>query len=174
MTGKTAYESTILQALAGPRDRPTPAIEWEGLTYRVDIVEAEHERLRAVRAQLPSPGLDAAIAHDRPRDLSLALTALVYATALGEPEGAVALSRDVAMRHDLGLEATTLVRDVRPWSLPEERQGRGPWRVAGLADWPRSRPVAPRLAALDGRRDAACADADAERLLDLDANRGRR
>ena len=131
LTGKTAYESTILQALAGPRDRPTPAIEWEGLTYRVDIVEAEHERLRAVRAQLPSPGLDAAIAHDRPRDVSLALTALVYAPALGEPEGAVALSRDVAMRHDLGLEATTLVRDLRPWSLPEEQQGRGPWRVAG-------------------------------------------
>ena len=88
-------------------------------------------RLRAVRAQLPSPGLDAAIANGRPRDLSLALTALVYAPALGEPEGAVALSRDVARRHDLGLDATTLVRDIRPWSSPEEQQGRGPWRVAG-------------------------------------------
>jgi hypothetical protein len=131
LTGKTAYESTILQALAGPRDRATPVIEWEGLKYRVDIVETEHERLRAVRAQLPSPGLDAAIANGRPHDLSLALTALVYAPALGEPEGAVALSRDVARRHDLGFDATIHVRDIRPWSLPEEQQGRGPWRVAG-------------------------------------------
>lgn len=130
-TGKTAYESTLLQALAGPRDRPTPPINWEGLRYRIDIVEAEHERLRAVRAQLPSPGLDAALETNRPRDLAQALMALVYATALGDPQGAVALSRDVATRHDLGLDSTTIVRDVRPWSLPEERQGRGPWRVEG-------------------------------------------
>ena len=146
MTGKTAYESTILQALAGPRDRPTPAIEWEGLTYRVDIVEAEHERLRAVRAQLPSPGLDAAIAHDRPRDLSLALTALVYATALGDPEGAVALSRDVATRHDLGLDG----HDPRAGRSALVVAGRAtrsrPVAGRGLADRPRSRPVAPRLA----------------------------
>jgi hypothetical protein len=130
-TTKTAYESTILQALAGPRDRPTPSIEWEGLRYRVDVVEAEHERLRAVRAQLPSPGLDAAIENSRPRDLAAALTALVYATALGEPHGAVALSREVATRHDLGLDSTTIVRDTRPWSLPAEQQGRGPWHIEG-------------------------------------------
>jgi len=130
-TGTTAYESTILQALAGPRDRPTPSIEWEGLRYRVDVVEAEHERLRAIRALLPSPGLDAAIASGRPRDLSLALTALVYVPALGDPQGPVVLSRDVAQRHDLGLDSTTVVRDIRPWSLPQEQQGRGPWRVEG-------------------------------------------
>ena len=130
-TTKTAYESTILQALAGPRDRPTPSIEWEGLRYRVDVVEAEHERLRAVRAQLPSPGLDAAIESSRPRDLAAALTALVYATALGERHGAVALSREVATRHDLGLDSTTIVRDTRPWSLPVEQQGRGPWHIEG-------------------------------------------
>ena len=130
-TGKTAYESTILQALAGPRNRPTPEINWEGLTYRVDIVAAEHERLHAVRAQLPSPGLDAAIESSRARDLALALSALVYATALGDPQGAVTLSPDVATRHDLGLDSTIMVREIRPWSLPEERQGRGPWRVEG-------------------------------------------
>ena len=130
-TGGTAYESTILQALAGPRDRPTTAIEWEGLKYRVDVVAAEHDRLRAVRAQLPSPGLDASMARDDPRQLAAALMALLYATALGEPEGAVALSRDIASRHDFGFDATSLVREERRWAPPEERQGTGPWRVQG-------------------------------------------
>ena len=130
-TSTTAYESTILQAFAGPRDRRTPSIQWEGLTYRVDLVAAEHDRLRGVRALVPSPGLDAAIARDNARELAAALTALLYTTALGEPDGAITLSRDVALRHDLGFDATTLVRDTRPWSPPEERQGMGPWRVQG-------------------------------------------
>ena len=130
-TGATAVESIILQALAGPRQRPTPTIEWEGLKYTVDLVAAEHDRLRAIRAQLPSPGLDASLATARPRDLAAALTALVYTPALGEPDGAVALSREVATRHDLGLDGTSLVRDTRPWSPPEDRQGLGVWHVQG-------------------------------------------
>jgi hypothetical protein len=130
-TAATAYESTILQALAGPRDRRTPSIQWEGLDYRVDLVAAEHDRLREVRAQMPSPGLDAAMSRGNPRDLATALTALLYTTALGEPDGAITLSRDIATRHDLGFDATTLVRQARPWSPPEERQGTGPWHVQG-------------------------------------------
>lgn len=130
-TGTTAYESRVLQALAGPRDRPTPDLEWEGLAYRVDLVAAEHDRVREIRAQLPSPGLDQALRRGRPRDLAEALTALAYAPALGEPDGAVALSRDVARRHDFGFASTSIVRELRPYALPEEQQGFGPWRVHG-------------------------------------------
>jgi hypothetical protein len=130
-TGTTAYESTILQALAGPLDRPTVPLEWEGLTYTVDVVAAEHDRLLALREMVPSPGLDAALASDRPRDLTEALTALVYVTALGDPEGPASLSPDVATRHDFGLTGTTVVREELPWAPPEERQGYGPWRVSG-------------------------------------------
>ncbi len=130
-TGKTAYESILLQALGGPRERHKPSIEWEGLSYAVDVVAAEHERLRAVRARLPSPGLDAALDSGTPRELADALTALVYTSALGDPEGAVALSREIALRHDLGLDGTSIIRDQRPWGTPEERQGLGPWHVQG-------------------------------------------
>jgi hypothetical protein len=130
-TGQTAYESTILQALAGPVDRERRALDWEGLTYTVDVVAAEHDRLRTLREMVPSPGLDAALAAERPRDLNAALTALVYVTALGAPEGPVSLSPDVATRHDFGLTGTTVVRDELPWAPPEERQGYGPWRVSG-------------------------------------------
>jgi hypothetical protein len=132
-TGKTAYESTIIQALAGPRQMSdtAPRLRWEGLTYTVDIVAAEHDRLKAMRLLLPPPGLDDAIGTGRPRELAAALTSLVYATALGDPEGPASLSPDVVTRHDFGLGGTSLVREELPWSPPEERQGFGPWRVAG-------------------------------------------
>jgi hypothetical protein len=130
-TEQTAYESTVLQALAGPSERPTPHVEWEGLGYLVDPVAAEHERLKAMRRLLPSPGLDRALTSDRSRDLADALTTLVYATALGDPDGPASLSPEVVSRHQLGLSATALIREELPWSPPEERQGHGPWHVQG-------------------------------------------
>jgi hypothetical protein len=131
LTAKTAYESRIVQAMAGPTDRRPPRLEWEGLTYAVDIVSAEHARLRATRSLLPTPGLDEALAGGRPRELADALTAMVYANALGDPDGPVSLSPDVVTRHDLGLTGTSIVREESPWAPPEERQGFGPWHVQG-------------------------------------------
>jgi hypothetical protein len=133
-TGKTAYESTVLQALAGPapsQERPSRRLDWEGLSYVVDIAAAEHERLRATRAMLPSPGLDDALASRRPRDIANALTYLVYATALGDPEGPASLSPDVATRHEFGFSGTVVTRELAPWSPAEERQGFGAWHVQG-------------------------------------------
>jgi hypothetical protein len=44
-TAKTAYESRLLQALAGrPTDPNAPTLTWEGLDYRVDWFGAEHAR----------------------------------------------------------------------------------------------------------------------------------
>ena len=133
-TGKTAYESTILQALAGPIASPADSkrrLGWEGLVYTVDIVAAEHDRLRAMRALMPSPGLDDAITSARPRDVANALIALVYTTALGDPEGPASLSPDIVTRHEFGLGATSIIRNELPWSPPEERHGFGPWHVQG-------------------------------------------
>jgi hypothetical protein len=130
-TAETAYESTILQGLAGRFDGQPPQLTWEGLTYSVNLAAAEHDRLRAMRALLPPPGLDDAIASGRPRDLADALTTIVYATALGDPDGPASLSPDIAARHDFGLGGTSLIREEMPWAPPEERQGFGPWRVVG-------------------------------------------
>lgn len=130
-TATTAYESVMLQALAGPVERPAPILEWEGLTYRVDPVAAEHDRLKAMRTLLPSPGLDAALASGGARQLADALATLVYATALGDPEGPASLSPEVVSRHDFGFGGTNLIRTALPWAPPEERQGDGPWHVQG-------------------------------------------
>jgi hypothetical protein len=130
-TGATAYESRLLQALAGRRDRAKRTLNWEGLTYAVDLVAAEHARLRAVRLQIPSPGLDNAIVSRKPHDLAAALTALIYTVSLGPADGAISLSRDVATRHDFGQNATALLQRMTPWAPPEEQQSDGPWHVAG-------------------------------------------
>lgn len=130
-TTTTAYESTILQALAGPAEREVPTVPWEGLAYVADPIAAEHDRLHDMRALLPSPGLDGALSSGRPQELAEALTALVYATALGDPAGPASLSPDVMTRHRFGLSGTALLRDELPWAPPEERQGNGPWHVEG-------------------------------------------
>lgn len=128
-TGATAYESRALQGLAGP-PVAGPAITWEGLPYTVDPAAAEHQRIMQIRGQLPSPGLDAALRQSDPKPLAEALVALVYAPALGDPEGAVTLSPDVGQRHDI-LGVRSLGREFA-WTLAVERTGSGaPWHVAG-------------------------------------------
>jgi len=130
-SGRTAYESRVLQALAGPPIATPPALSWEGADYVVDVVAAEHERIVRIRTRLPSPGLDAALEGNDEEALAAALRALAYAPALGDPEGAVTLSPDVVDRHDFGGSRSAPGRDVA-WRPPVERTGIGaPWHVAG-------------------------------------------
>jgi hypothetical protein len=131
---KTSYESTILQAMAGPPAAATAAeFVWEGLTYRVDVAAGERQRLLRIREQLQSPGLDKAIESGQPVLLADALLALVYTPALGDPEGPALLSRDVPLRHDFGLDmGASPRREFLPWLPPREQIGDGmPWRVTG-------------------------------------------
>jgi hypothetical protein len=60
-------ERTLLRALAGARlDLPPgPALEWEGLPYRVDAPAAELRRLHRLRALQAGPTLDDALALGR-------------------------------------------------------------------------------------------------------------
>jgi hypothetical protein len=129
-SGATAYESRLLQALGGPPSASGGAVAWEGLNYTVDHSAAEHQRILQIRAQLPTPGLDAALTQADPKLLAAALVALVYAPALGDPEGAVTLSPDVVQRHDI-MGVRSMGREFA-WSTAIERSGSGaPWHIAG-------------------------------------------
>ena len=130
---QNAPESRILQAMAGPAEEDVPHIVWEGLAYDVDLAAAERERIARVREQLDAPALGTAIASGEPGLLANALLALVYAPALGDPEGPALLSHDVAARHDFKTEGPAgSRRDVLPWLPPRDQLGDGmPWHVAG-------------------------------------------
>ncbi|MGE3886475.1 MAG: hypothetical protein AB7H81_08585 [Vicinamibacterales bacterium] len=130
-SGRTAYESRVLQALAGRPLEAPPVISWEGADYTVDVVAAEHERILRIRSQVPSPGLDAALEGRDDGALGAALVALAYAPSLGDPDGAVSLGPEVVERHDFGGSRSAPGRDVA-WLAPVERTGIGePWHVAG-------------------------------------------
>lgn len=131
---KTAYESKLLQALAGvPSDPGAPTLKWEGLDYRVDLFAAEHERIKRIREQIESPGLDAAIVSDDADTIANALLAVLYTPALGDPEGPALLGGDIATRHNFGLTGPAgMRRESLAWSQPREQVGDGtPWHVEG-------------------------------------------
>ena len=133
-TVATAYESRLLQALAGPPlGTNAPTLKWEGLDYRVDYFASEHARIKRIREQLTSPGLDAALAANNDTQVAEALLVLIYSPALGDPEGPALLGGDIALRHDFGLEgAAGLRRDTLAWSMPREQVGDGsPWHIEG-------------------------------------------
>jgi hypothetical protein len=131
---KTAYESRLLQSLAGrATELNAPSLTWEGLDYRVDWFGSEHARLKRIREQIESPGLDAALEADDAEKISDALLALIYTRALGDPEGPALLGGDVAQRHDFGLVGPAgMRRDFVAWAMPKEQVGDGsPWHVEG-------------------------------------------
>ncbi len=133
-TMATAYESRLLQALAGaPPGTSAATLKWEGLDYRVDYFASEHDRIKRIREQLTSPGLDATLAGNNDALIAEALLVLIYSPALGDPEGPALLGGDIARRHDFGVEgAAGLRRDLLAWSLPREQVGDGsPWHIEG-------------------------------------------
>ena len=132
-TADTAYESRFLQALAGAPPASPPVVKWEGLDYRVDYFSSEHARIKRIRQQLTSPGLDAAIAAGDEEKIADALKVLIYAPALGDPEGPALLGGDIPARHNFGIEGAAGVRrEYLAWSLPREQVGDGsPWHIEG-------------------------------------------
>jgi hypothetical protein len=132
-TATTAYESTFLQALAGAPPARAPTLAWEGLNYRVDYFSSEHARIKRIREQLTSPGLDAALAATNDAQIAEALLVLIYTQALGDPEGPALLGGDIALRHNFGIEgAAGARREYLAWSMPREQMGDGgPWHLEG-------------------------------------------
>ncbi len=196
-TAATAYESRFLQALAGTPPTDPPVMTWEGLDYRVDYFSSEHNRLKRIREQLTSPGLDAALASNNDAKVAEALLVLIYTPALGDPEGPALLGGDIALRHNFGIEGAAGVRrDYLAWSMPREQLGGGgPWHIEGsllgldlalarlhlrrLAD--NEMPIAPTINLNDlmtlartalAMRPEALTDADRDRIVEAMA-RGR-
>ncbi|HEX7283736.1 MAG TPA: hypothetical protein VF239_16880 [Vicinamibacterales bacterium] len=132
-TANTAYESRLLQALAGTPAKNAPVLAWEGLDYRVDYFSSEHARIKRIREQLTSPGLDAALAANNDAQIADALLVLIYTPALGDPEGPALLGGDIPRRHNFGTEGAAGVRrDFLAWSVPREQVGDGnPWHIEG-------------------------------------------
>lgn len=123
----------VLRALTGDLARSAPpAVEWEGLWYRVDPARGERQRAQAVRERQGGPGLSAALAACRAaasrRDgcaegLGRALAALLYAVALGDADGPALAGGDPSLHHELG---------PYPWALPEEVFASGAaWHIGG-------------------------------------------
>ena len=124
--------SGIVDALSGPRPTTKRVVEWEGLSYEVDFAAAERERLTKMLRVLGMPDLDAALQTDDDGADADALLLLTYATALGDPSGAITLSPDLPRRHDFGLQGTALIEETLPWSVAAEQQAIGrTWHVEG-------------------------------------------
>jgi hypothetical protein len=123
---------TVLDAIAGLSPENPRSIEWEGLAYRLDFAAAERSRLDRILALTSTPSLEAAITANDESAIATALKALVYAIALGDPNGAVTLGPDIASRHDFGVGSPSPADDPTPWAMPMEMQIVGkPWHVRG-------------------------------------------
>lgn len=128
-------DETVLRSMAGAAaDRPAgSAFEWEGLWYRAQPERAELRRLERVRAKQGGRSLaDVLRACRTPTEqerhgcagaVGEALTSIVYAVHLGEPDGPALRGADPARRH-------AFLPD--PWALPSEVSGPGvAWHVQG-------------------------------------------
>ena len=61
-----------------------------------------------------------------------ALTSILYAAHLGDPDGAALEGGNVALRHDLGLASDVPRHPIGTWRLPSEQFGaRDGWRIVG-------------------------------------------
>lgn len=133
--GARDAEATLVDAMAGlaAEPRAVPAFEWEGQWYRAQPERAEARRLERVRRRQAGRRLDDALAVCRAPGgasgpacagaLGEALTSLVYAAHLGDPDGPALRGGDPARRHDFLPD---------PWALPREVVGPGvPWHAQG-------------------------------------------
>ena len=118
-------ETRVSIALAGRRHGPPVRVQWEGESYRVDLVAAELARLGKVRTRQASFTLDLALALEdvrrlvdrgRPADFqaaSIALTSIHerFASVIGRPTPTAA-ARGVVPIADLGARIRTLSSDL--------------------------------------------------------------
>ena len=131
----TGPDETVLRAMAGvATDRPAgTTFGWEGLWYRAQPERAELRRLEGVRRRQRGRSLDVALRecrgpaekerHGCAAAVGEALTSLVYAAHLGEPDSPALRGEDPARRHEFLPDA---------WALPGEVFGPGvPWHVKG-------------------------------------------
>ena len=126
-------ETIVMRALAGPLTESPPTVEWEGRKYQVDVAAAEFRRIARVRkgqaeASL-GPALAAASSAQGVRDLTQSLAALVYAVALGDPDGQALVGGAVWRRHRFKAEGPS--SEATEWRIATESFGPGGWHLTG-------------------------------------------
>ena len=136
-------ESIVLSAIAGTNTLTGAGrtVEWEGRRYRVSPELAELDRLQRVRARQRGPTLDEALAAaagegravaDDVRTLGDVLASILYAAYLGDPQGRILASDNVALRHELALDASERARPNAAWRFAVEINDREiGWRLSG-------------------------------------------
>ena len=129
-------DQTVLRAMAGAATDRLAGVsfDWEGLWYRAQPERAALRRLERVRRRQGGRGLKDALDECRAPTtekerhvcagaVGEALTSLVYAAHLGEPDGPALRGEDPARRHEFLPDA---------WALPSEVSGPGvAWHVQG-------------------------------------------
>ena len=110
------------------------AIAWEGQQFRADPASPERRRLTTLRESQEELSIEKALASATPRDftaLAHSMTALVYADALGEPDGQPAIAGAVWRRHRFeGVQGGDLGRPVA-WRMAGEVFAPAGWYLAG-------------------------------------------
>jgi hypothetical protein len=132
--GHADAEATVLAAIAGPSAGPRPAVTWEGQPYVADLTATELRRLRLIRAEQEEDRLDAAIALSSGRTLlplARSLAGIVYASAMGEPDSAVAHGGAVWRRHRFTPGTAGQPDTGVAWRLATEVFGAGGWHLVG-------------------------------------------
>jgi hypothetical protein len=136
MRGSEAREADalVMAAMAGPPSPQRVGIEWEGQRYRADLASAEFHRLTTLRESQEEPSIEKALAGASARDLSQlahSMTALVYADALGEPDGQPAAAGAVWRKHRFeGSYGGDVGRPVA-WRIATEVFAADGWHLAG-------------------------------------------
>jgi hypothetical protein len=109
-------------------------VSWEGQQYVADLSATELRRVRLIRAEQEEERLDAAIALSSGRTLlplARSLAGIVYASAMGEPDSAVAHGGTVWRRHRFTPGAAGQPDTGMAWRLATEVFGAGGWHLVG-------------------------------------------
>ena len=126
-------DALVIAAMAGPPTVQGPSVEWESQRYRVDLANPESRRLTAIR-EAQEPPLERALATATGRDLSAVahcMMALVYADALGEPDGQAAAAGPVWRKHRFeGNHGGDAGRPIA-WRIATEVFAPRGWHLAG-------------------------------------------
>ena len=131
-------EDMVLAAMAGVTAGPPPMrlVDWEGRKYRVGAAQAEVQRLHRARKRQGGLALDAALAEiEKTKNdkgelaLANALTSILYAGSLGDPDGPALSIENIATRHDL--ESSNGFGPRAAWRLPSEGHTQKGWRING-------------------------------------------
>jgi hypothetical protein len=133
-----AVEDTLVGAIAGTRTGggDERVVEWEGRNYRVSSATAEAARLRRIRQKQGGRSVSEAFAvvdtrkgDEGERAVAEALTSVLYAASLGDPDGPALATGNIAVHHDLSTTGTAGVRAA--WQVPSETHASKGWRIAG-------------------------------------------